>query len=376
MGNASAIYLRGLRRAGIPVSWSPLSWPSSPWRCPFGRAGAEDPVDLSDAEHADLVDREIDHDSVVVCSTPFWHDRIRAEAGARRLVAYTAWETDRLPTPLVDHLSHHDLVLVPSRFNAEVFTRSGIEVPVVAVPHGVDDDRRPVVGGSHGPHPVVFYTIASWSTRKAIRDIVTAFVTAFSDADPVALVIYTHPNDLIAGEGIVRGDRPPTRRADASWRSLAEILANRRRVPRITLDIRVRTNEQVAAAHRQGDCFVGLSRGEGWGLGAFEAGAAANPVVVTGWGGWLDFLPPGYPFCVEFDLVPTTTDPPDRWWSPVPGERWAKVRVEHAASQLRWVFEHQEEARRWGQRLRGHISEHFSTPTVTRQLVLAIDGLR
>jgi glycosyltransferase involved in cell wall biosynthesis len=375
-GNASAAYMAGLRRAGIPVSWSPLTWPSTPWRSPFGRAGPDDPLDLSTAEHADLVDREIGHDTVVMHSSPFWHAALRAEADDRRLVAYTAWETDRLPEPLTERLARYDLVVVPSLFNVEVLTRSGLPVPVVAVPHAADRRLLTMAKRPRDDPTFVFYTVATWTTRKAIADIVSAFANAFSASDPVMLVIHSNSRDLTEGARVDRGDRDRTPHADASWRSLAQTLANRRHAPRIHLDVRKRTTAEIASVHEQGDCFVGLSRGEGWGLGAFEAGAVGNPVVVTGWGGWLDFLPPGYPFCAEFDLVPTILDPPDRWWSPVVGERWARVRLEHAASLMRTVFDHRDTARLWGQRLRDHIGSHFSSASVTQQLVDTLGACR
>ena len=126
--------------------------------------------------------------------------------------------------------------------------------------------------------------------------------------------------------------------------------------------------------HDRGDCFVSLSRAEGWGLGAFDAGGRGNPIVVTGWGGTLDTLPAGYPYVVEYDLAPTTLDEPDDWWSPLPGERWARARVAHASALLRRIFEHRAEAGDWGCALRSHIHANFGEAHVTRRLLDAIYG--
>jgi len=115
-----------------------------------------------------------------------------------------------------------------------------------------------------------------------------------------------------------------------------------------------------------------LSRGEGWGLGAFDAAAHGRPVIVTGWSAAREFLPADYPYFVDYDLVPTLADEPDDWWQPRDGEHWAKARIPHATALLRHVFEHRDEARSWGRTLQSHVHDHFDATTVTRRLLDAI----
>jgi glycosyltransferase involved in cell wall biosynthesis len=355
-GDASESYLAGLREAGVDVAWTPLGWPSDIWDAPYGPI-SELAEEDRDGMNLDVAGRSIDHDTVVVCSTPLWHRQLATEADGRRLVAFTTWETDRLPGDWVTILNRYDRVLVPSRFNAEVLAKSGVNVPVAVVPHIA---RRPVSADTPAAHDtLVFYMIATWTTRKAIPDAVSAFTDAFTADDDVELVIHTTPEDL-------------TSNGNASWLTLASELAQRPNVPRIMLSTRRLTRSEVADLHRRGDCFVSLSRGEGWGLGAFEAGANGNPAVVTGWGGTLDFLPPGYPYCVAYDLVPTITETPDAWWQPQPGERWARARVAHASTLLRRVFEDREEAGSWGRALQQEIHARYSSESVTRRLIEAL----
>jgi glycosyltransferase involved in cell wall biosynthesis len=349
-GNAGEAYRTGLRAAGIPVSWTPLGWPSEPWRAAFG------PLDGRVAEH----------DTVVVQSTPWWHERLAAEFSGRLLAAYTTWETDRLPEESVAILNRYDRVLVPSRFNAEVFASSGVTVPIWVVPHIAPE----VQVGADAPPPgdgrFVFYLIASWSTRKAILDAVDAFLLAFGAQDDVVLVIHTTAEDVVARARGCAG------RKAATSLSLAKALARRRDVPEIVLSTRTLPPGEVDRLHRQGDCFVCLSRGEGWGLGAFEAAASGNPAIVTGWSGTREFWPEDYPYFVDYDLIPTTDDQPDAWWQPRPGERWAKARVAHAAALLRHVYGNREEARSWGRTARSHVLENFGSTRITRRLLQAL----
>jgi glycosyltransferase involved in cell wall biosynthesis len=316
------------------------------------------------------VDLRIAHDTVIVCSTPLWHDQLSIEADGRQLVAMTAWETDRLPSESVAILNRYDRVLVPSRFNSQVFASSGVTTPVHVVPHIARRSRsRPAP--RHGGK-FAFYLIATWTTRKAILDAVSAYLAAFSAADDVVLTIHTTPEDLIARARPARGGASSDGHDRATWFTLANALAGHAKVPEITLSTKRLTREEIDALHLRGDCFVSLSRGEGWGLGAFDAAAFGNPVVVTGWGATREFLPDGYPYLVDYDLVPTTSEEPDAWWRPRAGEHWAKARTEHAATLLRHVFERRDEASEVGRALRSTVSLGFAEPRVTRCLLDAL----
>jgi glycosyltransferase involved in cell wall biosynthesis len=372
-GCASEAYLSGLRTAGIPVCWTPLGWPSTVWPAPLGPLA--DP-DLGGAVHRDIANRRVEHDTVVVHSPPFWHDRMADEAEGRLLVAFTAWETDRLPDEWLDILGHFDRVVVPSRFNADVFASSGLTVPIAVVPHIARPVPTPERGAPKRAEDsrFVVYLVATWSTRKAILDAVEAFVTAFDADDEVVLIIHTTPEDLVARGRPATGERPPSRHEGSSWFTLAGALAGRSDLPDIVLSTRTLCEAEMDDLHRRGDCYLSLSRGEGWGLGAFDAAAWGKPVVVTGWGAAPEFLPDGYPYFVDYDLVATTTDESDALWQPRPGERWAKARVSHAATLLRDLYEHRDEACAWGCLSQSHVLGNFDSITVTRQLVAALDA--
>jgi glycosyltransferase involved in cell wall biosynthesis len=374
-GDASAAYLTGLRAAGMPVSWTPLAWPSTVWEASFGPVNDLAAFGLDDSPHADIANLAIEHDTVVVSSPPFWHERLLSEAAGRRLIAYTTWETDRLHDDDVEALNHFERVLVPSRFNAAVLADSGVNVPIAVVPHGIGSEEKNVTGARPRANATfVFYLIATWTARKAIIDTVSAYLDAFDADDDVVLVIHTTPNDHIARWRIQSGRQPATRASDQSWFTLAQALAGRTGPPDIRLSTRRLSPAELLELHERGDCLLSLSRGEGWGLGAFEAGALGKPVIATGWGGTIDFLPPGYPYLAEFDLVAALDDGPDEWWGPRVGERWAKVRVDHAAALMREVFEHRDDASAWGRELQSNIHTNFNQARVTRTLLDALEG--
>lgn len=374
LGDASAAYLAGLREAGVPVSWSPLGWPSTHWDAPYGPRSDVPELAREDAVLSSIVNSEIEHDTVVVCSTPLWHEQLRVEAAGRRLVSYTTWESDRLPGASVDVLNHYDAVLVPSFFNADVFKSSGVSVPVEVVPHCAPASRRSSAPEHEGGF--IFYMISTWTTRKAVLEAISAYLLAFTAEDDVALVIHTTPEDQIARERVARGKQALEPHSTASWYTLAKALAGRTALPKIVLSTRQLAPAEIAKLHEEGSCFFSLSHGEGWGLGSFEAAAFGNPAIVVGWGGPLDYLPAGYPYLVSYRLEPTLSEEPDAWWEPHQGERWAKADPEAAAALLRHVFEHREEAHGWGAVLQENIYAKFSRPAVTERLLGVLGALR
>jgi len=125
-----------------------------------------------------------------------------------------------------------------------------------------------------------------------------------------------------------------------AW-SLARLLAGHRDPPAIRLITLPMTDGAITELHGLADCFVSLCRAEGWGLGAFDAAAHGKPVVITGFGGQLDYLSDS-PYLVDFDLV--SVQDPMGFPSYAPDQRWAEPDIDHGAALLRTVVEHREQA--------------------------------
>jgi glycosyltransferase involved in cell wall biosynthesis len=50
----------------------------------------------------------------------------------------------------------------------------------------------------------------------------------------------------------------------------------------------------IGYIHKHGDCFVNFSHSEGVGMGAFEASVWGNPVIITNWGGPIEYVKTNY----------------------------------------------------------------------------------
>jgi hypothetical protein len=306
-----------LEDAGVDVEW----WPYVRGR--HGPLFYEPGPTLGDPAPADVIVAHI---------VPEYFGPIRDANPSAFLVGNTTWESDRLPAHWPAMLERADLIVTQSRHSAEVFANS-TTTPVAVVPFPAPEFAdRPSKAWDFIPEKVtVFYTVAEWTVRKAVDRTIEAYLRAFDKDDPVLLVVKTTNWDRTASAPT--GDADDEERTTA-W-ALAGVVAGRPDPPPIALDTRQHAQADIDALHRRGDCFVSLSRGEGWGMGAFAAAALGNPVVTIAYGGHLDFLG-GSPGLVDYRLVPV--EDPMAPGSYSPDQHWAEPDVDHAAQLLRAVI--------------------------------------
>jgi glycosyltransferase involved in cell wall biosynthesis len=383
-GLAGLAYVRALHNAGVPVWWQPwFLWGEPHLWTP---ADGLPTLPLARAAHAGagladlpaLIDacmRPIPYDTIVVHTVPEQFNQF-AESGKRAL-GYTVWETDALPTHWPPLLNAVHALAVPSRFNAEIFARDGVTRPVHVVPHvrrhawsaAARDEAialrlRLSIPDDH----FVFYTIAVWDPRKALEALMITFAATFAPDEPVTLLIKT---STTIGNAAQHGGS----RVEHHVRRIAEEAAQRPGRPRANFaviaadDISART---IDAIHALGDCYVSLTHGEGWGMGAFDAATLGKPVLITGWGGQLDFLGEDYPGLIRYRLAPVAGWLPHASYQS--SQRWAEPDLEHAAALMRLAATRDAALAEAAERVRESIANRFAEPIVARQLLAAIDG--
>jgi len=300
---------------------------------------------------------------------PAHHSHVRAAldalpGGAGPLLWHTVWETDRLPKHWPALLNRVDRVIVPTAWNREVFETSGVSTPVVVVPH-VACDPVPGDGGvglGLPPDVVVFYTISRWDQRKDPAAVIHAFLEAFTADDPVALVVKTTPipqSPIIGKRGSESG------LAGDTLLEVERIMRGSQRPALVRVETEDWSPARIAGLHSRGDCFVSLSHGEGWNVGAFDAAAYGKPVVVTGWGGSLAWLEPSTAYLVEHDLEPVRHAEP---WTYSPDQHWAVPRRAHAVELLREVAADLHAARQRAAPLRASVLHDYDGSRVVATL--------
>ena len=249
----------------------------------------------------------------------------------KKVIGITVWETDWLNPKWVDYCNYSwlDEVWVPVEWNKTTFIKSGVKTDIRIVPHIYMDegssvfdegDAREVMLSSIAANNFVYYTIGQWNERKGITETIQAFCNTYTSADKVCLVVKTFCEDYSAYDG-------------AKCRfMLHNLLKKFSKPPRVALITDNFPRKYMELMHRSFNCFLSLCKSEGWGLGAFEAAAHGNKVIITGYGGQLEFLPAEY--CSFISHRNEKVKNMDHlYW--LRGQYWASPDIDDAVSKIK-----------------------------------------
>ncbi len=226
-GDAGCQQIAGLKALGVPVSWTPTVANSA--EVLAYKKSRRDLQDSIRDEVLALWRKPLACDSIMVNIPPtYWHHYWQRAEPDLRLFTYIAWEVEKVPPDWVPALNLYEQVFVPSTFNRSALVAAGVTSEVNVVPH-VAREVKPVRAvdpwGSIDEHDFVFYTIGTWTTRKAMEDTVRAYLDAFTSDDAVALIIKTEPVDQMVYQLLPEEKRktePP--HVAMVWWTLTQIL--------------------------------------------------------------------------------------------------------------------------------------------------------
>ena len=230
------------------------------------------------------------------------------------------WEESLVPAETVASLNASFTgVLAPTRTVAKALLDSGVRKPVRVVGHTprLDAFRRLRTERAAAPRggPFTFLHVSSCFPRKGVDVLLAAYAEAFGSGDDVRLMIkgFPNPHNTVAAD---------LARMRAGHPDMAP-------VELVDTDI---TEADLLALYRDADVMVLPTRGEGYNLPAAEALAAGIPVIVTGWGGHMDFLAgakPGSVRLLQYHFAPSGTHlatPFSLWAEPDAGDLVAALR--------------------------------------------------
>jgi glycosyltransferase involved in cell wall biosynthesis len=248
-------------------------------------------------------------------------------------IAYTVWESTKLPDDWRDPLARADQIWVPTQWNRDVFIANGQDAARLrVVPEGVDpalfNPQAPPVPDLTRRPGFKFINVGKWEERKGTARLIKAFDDEFEPSEEVWLVLSCHnPHD----PGI-------------DFR--AELRALKLKRPgRLLFIPPIRDHWRIAGLYTSCHAFVSPTRAEGWGLPIIEAMACGLPAIVTGYGGQTEFLGP-HAYRIDHRLVPV--DEP--FFNAAAGDfgLWAEPDIGHMRRLMRRVYENPAEARQRG----------------------------
>lgn len=268
-------------------------------------------------EDSDLVNRSITGDDPkyrkeLILGLPY-HEFPR---DGRQRVFFTMWETNRLPRKGVDNLNKVHHVVVPCEWNACSFNACGVTRPISISQLGIDTavyhplprpDENFCTFGTGG-------RLTAGGIRKNISEMVGIFTDAFPTQKDVKLLLKTFPDE-------------------AAVRSFD---------PRIEVTNSFLSPHDMAQWYARLSAYVSVSNSEGWGLMPHQAMAVGRPVIAPRFGGMREYFDDSVGYPVGFKLVPCGGIYAQDEFSA--GGYWAEIDRDALIDQMRWVYQHQEEA--------------------------------
>ncbi|MBK8538336.1 MAG: glycosyltransferase [Candidatus Competibacteraceae bacterium] len=282
--------------------------------------------------------------------------RVNDARGVTTVLGAYGWEESSFPPLWIDEFNRHlNLVATTSNYVSRVLLNNGFSKPCVAIGDGVDHILavEPEPLGFNLGSGFRFLHISSAFPRKGIDVLFNAWVKAFSDNDPVVLIIKTFPNphNTVAAQAACLSKHHP------------------HHAPIIVIDEDISLGA-LASLYKECNALVAPSRGEGFGLPMAEAMLFDLPVIVTGYGGQTDFCTEETAWLIDYQFAKAQTH------LGLYDSVWAEPSSDHLADRMRQVYLAPAEAiKQRTTTARNLILSRFTWSAVANRLMAAVKAL-
>jgi len=245
---------------------------------------------------------------------------------------------------------------LPTNWCIEKFKESGLKVPAYRMPIGVDfnnynENKEPLdfAGKTKG---FVFISVFGWSLRKGYDVMLRAFLEEFSTKDDVTYLVCSRyaGGTEDARKQVVKNE---IRRISNSVKKPNK--------PKIILFGDVMPEKLMGNLYNSAHAYVGISRGEGFGLPWCEASMCGLPVIGSNYSGLTDFLKHDNSFLVEPDDVKVC--PETEWisfyYQGMEMADYGRPAIEATKAHMRYVYENYAKAKEKNQKLQKFIRENY-----------------
>ena len=272
-------------------------------------------------------------------------------------IGYWAWELSEFPDEYIRNFDYVEEIWTPSDFARDVIMMKS-PVPVLTMPHPVQFEIENKAERSDFNIPentfvfLCMYDYGSNQDRKNPRAAIDSFIKAFSDNHSVHLLIKVH-------------------NARDEFQDFIDLKEHVSTQPNISIMNVTLKRQQVYDLIKCCDVFVSLHRSEGFGLGLAEAMYLHKPVVSTNWSAPAEFINEKNGCPVNYELVKLEHDAGHYR----AGQVWANADIDHAAHQMKNLYEDENMYRNLSLNAANTIKEKFSFDTVGKMMLARLNAM-
>lgn len=173
--------------------------------------------------------------------------------------AYSMFESTKIPFEWVDTFNNNfDAVIVPDPSLIKVYENSGVKIPIFSLPLGMYLSDFFNIKHSKIPHsPFVFGSTATYIPRKNIPTLIQAFKEEFGESKAVLLSLHgRYKVDFFINSILLNSEN-------------------------IKISDAVLSHYDYVKLMRSFDCYINISKGEGFSCGPREALAMGIPCIIS-----------------------------------------------------------------------------------------------
>lgn len=273
-------------------------------------------------------DNAIDYDVNIIHTTPNIMPRYIEDG--KYNIGRVFWETDKLPKDFSEGVRDLQEIWTGSEFTKQSILNAGIdEVPIYIIPEAIEKPMADIQPFTHQvAESFAFYSIFEWTERKNPRGLIEAFYNEFDANSDVALVIKTYITDFTnKNKNKIKSDIKQIKKKFQG-----------KNLPPIYLYTHLMNRHQIYRFHQTFDCFISLSRGEGWGIPIMEAGIMGKPIITTKCGGITEYLRNDVDAkLVDTKLCKVDNDANQRWYQG--DQNWFDCSMPEVGRAMRKIYE-------------------------------------
>lgn len=276
-------------------------------------------------------------------------------------IGVTIFETDRIPQHWVTACNLMDEIWVPSQFNIQTFSNSGVDInKLKLVPYAIDLNPLLKPHNSYQfdeeTNSFKFLYATIFDFRKGIDLLIDSYCKEFTEEDDVTLVLKVYVPQL-------QIDIDPLA-------YLHSLIPQKEKNPHILIIIKTMSDDELYSLYKSCDCFISTDRGNGWGMPAMEMMAMGKPAIAINWCGATQFMNESNSFLIEpekeLEDVHTllATNRPALY----AGHKWAAVNPKSVGKVMREAYENGEKRSNIAHKAQEDINTLFSLDTIALHL--------